>query len=341
MEVAQTGRRITPTGRLILPATAARAAWLEARRSGIGSSDMAAILGLSKYGNELTVFHDKRGNLPLESDDSEPALWGRSLEDNVAREWTRRNRSVTRRVGLVANVDRPWQMCTLDRRVVECPLPERGHEKCALEIKCRSAFKAPMWRKGTPDDVMAQVIHQGDATGYDHLHVAVLVGGNDYRQFTIHMSEHQQLRLDLRAAAEDLWVNHVLANRPPVLNGSEDPGPLLDLYQRLHPDREGAVRLDRDTDAQDALHEYVTAAAAERDAKRAKEVAKAKLIGALGDARVALAGDRLLYSMEPRSKQWTDVRRLAEEYPEAYAECVEDRGHDQLTIPTMTRKEYA
>ena len=43
------GRRVTPTGRLILPATADRADWLTARRSGIGSSDVPAILGLVDY----------------------------------------------------------------------------------------------------------------------------------------------------------------------------------------------------------------------------------------------------------------------------------------------------
>jgi hypothetical protein len=114
-----------PTGRLILPADADRDAWLTARRGGLGSSDIAAILGISRYGNALSVWHDKTGGLPLESDDSEPALWGRHRGDGIAREWARRNRSVVRRVGLVANIDRPWQMCTLDRRVLECPLADR------------------------------------------------------------------------------------------------------------------------------------------------------------------------------------------------------------------------
>ena len=35
------GRRVTPTGRLILPADADRAKWLQARRSGIGTVRMS------------------------------------------------------------------------------------------------------------------------------------------------------------------------------------------------------------------------------------------------------------------------------------------------------------
>lgn len=336
---APTGRRVTPTGRLILPATADRLDWLEARRRGIGSSDMAAILGLSKYGNELTVYYDKRGILPLESDDSEPAYWGRANEGSVADRWTMANRTVVRRVGLIANIERPWQMTTLDRRVLECPLPAHDREKCAVEVKCRDKMKAPMWRKGVPDDVLAQTLHQIDVCGFDHLHVALCIGGNDYRQFTVHRSEHEQLLLDLRAAGEDLW-NHVLAEQPPILTGEEDPGPLLDLYRRLHPNREGLIHMDRDFDTQGAMYDYIAAAQREADAKKAKEQAKAVLIGALGSNQAAYAGDKLFFSMEPTAREHCDVKKLAEHYPEAYAVCVEDRASDRLNIPAAVRKEY-
>lgn len=339
LDVPQAGRRVTPTGRLVLPATADRRAWLEARRRGIGSSDVAAILGLSKYGNELAVYHDKRGTLPLESDDSEPAYWGRVDEDGVAYRWTTANRSVTRRVGLIANVDRPWQMCTLDRRVLECPLPAHEREKCAVEIKCRDKMKAPMWRKGVPDDVLVQTLHQADVCGYSHMHVALKLGGNDYRQFVVYVEEHKQLVLDLRAAAEDLW-NHIQAGHPPVLTGEEDPGPLLDLYQRLHPNREGLIHMDRDFDTQGAMYDYIAAAQRESEAKKDKDRAKAALVGALGPHQAAYAGEKLFFSLEPTAREYCDVKRLAELYPEAYAACVEDRASDRLNIPTAVRKEY-
>ena len=196
------GRRVTPTGRLILPADADRAAWLTARRSGIGSSDIAAILGISRYGNALSVYHDKTGGLPLESDDSEPALWGRAFEETVAREWARRNRSVVQRVGLLANVEHPHEMCTLDRRVLECPLAD-GREKCAVEIKCRDKMKASQFRAGVADDVLVQTLWQAIVCGFDHVHAAVLIGGNDYRQYVIRVRDHAQLVEDLRVVARN------------------------------------------------------------------------------------------------------------------------------------------
>lgn len=332
------GRRVTPTARLILPATADREQWLTARRRGIGSSDLAAILGLSSYGNELTVYYDKRGELPLENDDSEPALWGRSLEENVAREWARRNRTFGRRVGLVANIDRPWQMCTLDRRILQCPINQG--EQCALEIKCRHQMKAPMWRKGCPDDVLAQTLHQADVCGFDHMHVAVLIGGNDYRQFTVRVADHAQLVLDLRAAAGDLWAR-IQTGRPPVMSADADPGPLLDLYKRLHPERSGTVHIDRDGDAQDALADYLDAGAQESAAKKRKAAAYARMLAALGNAEMAVMGDKPAYSIEQSSKETPDVKRLRERWPEAYEDCVTDKTFDRLSIPSYVRKEHA
>ncbi|RKN61905.1 hypothetical protein D7231_32050 [Streptomyces klenkii] len=335
-----TGRKVTPTGRLILPADADRDTWLNARRQGLGSSDIAAILGISRFGNALSVYYDKTGGLPLESDDSEPALWGRLNEETVAREWARRNRSVVRRVGLVANIDRPWQMCTLDRRVLECPLADGG-ERCAVEIKCRDKMKAPTWRTGCPDDILAQTLWQADVCGYDHIHVAVLIGGNDYRQFVVRTGDHQQLIADLRTAGANAW-QQITQRTPPALAGDADPDVLLALYEQLHPHRDGGfVQIAREEQAHDDLTEYVQAADDETDARKRKTAAKARLVARLGNAEQALDGDRIAYTYEPASREHVDVSRLRAEFPDAYAACVEDRTHRRLNIPTAIRKRYA
>ncbi|WP_407553114.1 YqaJ viral recombinase family protein [Streptomyces sp. Pv4-95] len=333
------GRRVTPTGRLILPADADREVWLTARRQGLGSSDLAAILGISRYGNALSVWHDKTGGLPLEGDDSEPALWGRLNEETVAREWARRNRSVVRRVGLVANVERPWQMCTLDRRVLKCPLADAA-ERCAVEIKCRDKMKASQWRRGCPDDVLAQTLWQADTCGYDHMHVGCLIGGNDYRQFVVRVADHTQLIADLRATGERAW-QQITERRPPVLPHDADPDVLLDLYEQLHPERDGApVVLDRDGDTQDALADYLDAGNDETEAKHRKAIAKAQLIAALGNATEATVFDRRFYSYDEQAREHCDTARLAERWPDAYAECVEDRVSRRLNIPRVIREEH-
>ena len=332
------GRRVTPTGRLILPADADRDAWLHARRNGLGSSDVAAILGISRYGNALSVYHDKTGGLPLDGDDSEPALWGRAFEETVAREWARRNRSVVRRVGLVANTDRPWQMCTLDRRVLECPLAD-GREKCAVEIKCRDKMKAPQFRAGVADDVLVQTLWQADVCGYDHIHAAVLIGGNDYRQYVIRVADHQQLITDLRTAGANAW-RQIVDRRPPTLAGDADPDVLLDLYEQLYRDRSGAVDITRDVDTQNAVADYLDAHQVVAAAEKRKKAAKARILSGLGGAESATVLDRIWVSLDERTKEWADIKRLAERWPDAYADCVEDRTHRQINIPRTVREEH-
>ncbi|MGW6747593.1 YqaJ viral recombinase family nuclease [Streptomyces sp. NPDC055006] len=332
------GRRVTPTGRLILPADADRADWLTARRSGIGSSDIASILGISKYGNALSVWHDKTGGLPLETDDSEPALWGRIDEEGIAREWARRNRSIVRRVGLVANVDRPWQMCTLDRIVLECPLAD-GREKCAVEIKCRDKMKAGQFRKGVADDVLVQTLWQADTCGYDHIHAAVRLGGNDYRQFVVRVADHADLIADLREAGARAW-QQIIERRPPVLSADADPDVLLDLYERLHPDRAGSVDLSRDIDTQDAVADYLDAHNDYVAAEKRKKAAKVRILAGLGDAEEGLVLDRVHVSLGEQHREHCDVKRLAEHWPDAYADCVEDRVSSRLNIPRAVREEH-
>lgn len=335
------GRRVTPTGRLILEHTAPRDVWLDARRKGLGSSDVAKVLNLTGFGTSQQVFHDKLGHLPHDDDFSEPAHFGILFEDPLARDWARRNRTVVEPVGILANESDPWQMCTLDRLCTECPLDRSVRSLCALEVKTRNAFVAKLWKQGPPDDVLAQVLWQILVTGLDHIHVVCLIGGNDYRQYTVRREDHLKLVAYINAEAGRLWHEHILTRREPPLTGEEAPDALIELYGRLHPDRDGVVVLDRDGDAHDAMSEYVEAVATERDAKKKKALAKAKLLATLGTAQAALFQDRPFFSIEQSSKETPDLARLREEFPEAYRACVEDKTHDRIAIPQYVRKEFA
>jgi putative phage-type endonuclease len=321
--------RVTPTGRLILPATADRADWLTARRSGIGSSDVPAILGLVDYTPPLKVYYDKTGH---DIDDAgEAAYWGTVNEENVARRWAMQNRSVIRRIGLVAHVDHPHWMTTLDRRVTECPLAEDERVPCALEVKTRSAFKSAQWHAGAPDDVTAQVLWQIIVNGYEHMHYAVLIGGNEYHQGTVRADQYTDVMADITTAVDKFWFDHVQAEVPPPPTG--DGEALTRLFRRLHPTRSGAVDIDRQDDALDALLDYGTHQRAESAAKKAKAAAKARMIAALGSAQSALIGGERAYSLEPsNAAPKVDFELMAERFPDAYAACVAPNPTERIDI---------
>ncbi|WP_328721778.1 YqaJ viral recombinase family protein [Streptomyces sp. NBC_00247] len=331
------GRRITPTGRLILPATADRADWLTARRSGIGSSDVPAILGLVDYTPPLKVYLDKTGH---DVDDAgEAAYWGTVNEENVARRWAMQSRSVIRRVGLVAHIDHPHRMTTLDRRVTECPLSADEQAPCALEVKTRSAFKGAQWHAGPPDDVLAQILWQIAVNGYEHMHFAVLIGGNEYHQGTVRADQYMDVMADIVIAMDRFWFDHVQAEVPPAVTGDGDA--LVRLFRRLHPTRTGAVDIDRHDDALDALLDYGRHQRAESAAKKAKNAAKARMIAALNSAQTALIGGEHAYSLEPsNAAPRVDLAQLAERWPDAYAACVAPNPTERINIATQFKENF-
>ncbi|MFM9616775.1 YqaJ viral recombinase family protein [Streptomyces turgidiscabies] len=332
------GRRVTPTGRLILPADADRAAWLTARRSGIGSSDVPALLGLIEQKPPIKVYYDKLG---FDVDDAgEAAYWGTANEENVARRWAMQSRSVIRRVGLVAHQDHPHWMTTLDRRVTECPLTEPGDERvpCALEVKTRSAFKSAQWHAGAPDDVTAQVLWQIIVNGYEHMHYAVLIGGNEYHQGVIRADQYTDVMADITTAVDKFWTEHVLAQVEPPISGDGDA--VAKMFRRLHPTRTGSVDVDRHGDALDALYDYGRHQRTEAAAKKAKTAAKGRLIAALGGAQEALIGGERAYSLEPsQAAPKVDYELMAERYPDAYAACVAPNPTERLAIAKQYKGE--
>lgn len=329
-----TARRVTPTARLVLSADAPRAEWLEARRNGIGASDVPAILGVSDYGTPRSVYHDKRGEAV--DDTNEAAHWGTVLEEPVAREWARRNRSVVRRVGLVAHVDDPVMMCTLDRRVTECPLPDSRREQCALEVKCRSAFKANRWHATLPDDIAGQMLWQIAVTGYDHLHYAILVGGNDYRQGVVRRADHEPTIRHIVTACKRYWDEFVAPGVLPAAD-PERGDRELEMYKRMHRNRAGVTQGDFAT-VTEAVLAYVQRQVAESAAAREKKVAQAELMRLLGDHDAVLVDGHVAYEMRPVRRAYADLERLAERYPEAYRDCVADRPGRQLSIDNDFKK---
>ena len=96
----------------------AREDWLKARKSGIGGSDIGAILGLSPFKTPLDVYLDKIGQ-----DDPQPMneamYFGTIMEGIVADEYARRNNRRVQRVNsILRHVDKDWMLANIDRAVV-------------------------------------------------------------------------------------------------------------------------------------------------------------------------------------------------------------------------------
>lgn len=284
--------------------------WYAVRRSGIGSSDIPAILGYSSHRTAAHVWADKLGELPPD-DGSEAARWGHLLEDVVAREWAERRGVVVATAPTVRNVERAHWMASPDRLVAGCP----SAEACGLEVKTRSAWVAGSWREDVPDDVLAQCQWQLLVTGVEHVHVACLVGGQRLVEHLVRPEPAVQAYI--AGEAERLWE----AVRDRVRPRVDSAALLLDLLDRLYPQREGVLEAPRAT--VDVLRQaHRGAAALAKHAKEQQLAVKAEVVALLGEhAELAVDGVTVA-TYRPDTRSRVDLERLRREHPEAYAACV-------------------
>lgn len=213
-----------------------RAAWLEARRTGIGGSDVAAILGISPYRSPLDVYLDKIGAAkPLQ--DNEPMYWGRRLEDVVAHEWQERNgRKVQRINSMIRNTDRTWMLANIDRAIVaqgsRARLDAAGRLVGAdglIECKTASAYAAQDWQGLDGSDALpvyyaAQGMWYIAVTGQDVCEFAALIGGQKFAQRRVERDE-ETIR-GIVEQVEEFWLRHVVAGLPPEPRTAADAAKL-------------------------------------------------------------------------------------------------------------------
>jgi putative phage-type endonuclease len=314
----------TPAGVLLGSPAPKSEEWFAIRRSGITATDLPRILELSQYGNARSVWHEKRGELPRDSD-GEAAHWGNLLEDVVAQEWSRRHGGVpVLPIGLIANAAEPWMLCALDRIVLD-GCPDGGLRRgCALEVKTRSAFVAGKWRDDVPDDVLAQVAWQRRTTGLDHIHIACLLGG---QQLVEHRYDADaELEAYLVESAGAVWQD-VLDGRPPPVDMT---GVLADLLDQLHPNRAGEKDVD-DATARRLLDAHHAARDAEKAAERQKEAARAAVLSELGDAEILTSGGAPIFTYRQQTKQSISVRDLEDNDVELFEQVL---AGDHITQTT-------
>lgn len=194
----------------------ARDEFLNRRRAGIGGSDIAAILGLSKFKTAYDVWLDKRGEAPPQDDGEKPWLyWGAVLEDVVAKEYGLRTGSKVQRVNAqLRHPERDFAVANIDRAVVNPEIAGRVWWKDGrlttdriLECKTANGFAGNLWGEPgsdqVPDAYLCQCQWYLGITGARYADVAVLIGGSDYRTYTIEAMP--DLFADMMTEAEAFW----------------------------------------------------------------------------------------------------------------------------------------
>lgn len=242
-----------------------RVKWLSIRKHGLGGSDIAAVLGLSKFKSPVDVWADKTtDDVPTDDVPSEAAYWGIVQEDIVAKEFQRRTGLKVQRVNyLLRSGDDGWQIANIDRAIINPEISgtvrvvgegqANALGRClttnwGLECKTANAYYADQWGASQLGEIKAgkitsehkipiyyetQVQWYMAVTGLEAFAVAVLIGGNDFRVYWVERDD--ELIEGLTARCHAFWVDHVLTKVPPEVTVAED-------VKKLFPNDNGDMR---------------------------------------------------------------------------------------------------
>ena len=293
-----------------------REAWLEQRRHGVGGSDVAAIMGFSAFRGPYAVWAEKTGRLVPEDISDKPAVhWGNVLEPIVAGEYRSRHpdRRVRRVNAVCRSISRPWAQASLDFEVHD---PELGWG--VLEIKTAGLRREGDWEEGVPLYYQTQVAHYLSVTGRKYADVAVLIGGQEYREYRVMRDEEDVSAVE--EAVDEFWHSYVEADVEPRITGARDDGAAV---LSAHPGGEGEGYSD-------VTPEMAEFREASRDRARADERYREA-----SNAMKRLIGDRSAIDTPDGRFSWVraksdrfDMRRFREERPDVYEAYVVESERD-------------
>ena len=193
-------------------------AWRRERMTGLGGSDSAAVLGLSPWKNATDVYMERVG-LVDGPEENERMRWGTVLEEPIADEYRKRTGCKFCRLdnAIARHPQHNWMLASPDRLIY-------GTKK-GLEVKTaggRAAYATdedgnPLWGDEGTDQVpiyyLMQCQHYLAVTGFEEWDLAVLIGGQDFRVYTI--KPDKDLHANMIETLSQFWHEHVLAKVPP------------------------------------------------------------------------------------------------------------------------------
>lgn len=251
--------------------------WWAARETGLGGSEIAAVMGFSPWVSRFTLWHRKAG-LVGEEADNKGMSWGRRLEDVIAEKFEEDHPDFrTEFTGTWRSVARPWQLANPDRLI---RLPDGT---CAvLEVKTAHAMDGWKWGKPGSDDIpvyyRSQCLWYMDTLGLSECYLIVLIGGNDDREYLIpyHAGDAQLLR-----DAGKEFLDSVAAEARPPIDGSDNT---YQTVRELHPDIDGT---EKEIDPELAAM-YRSSCVRLDDAKYEKQTYATQVLDVMGTAQYAV-----------------------------------------------------
>lgn len=297
------------------------------RLTGLGGSDLGAILGLNPYRTPHDVWLEKTRRHTPEVDGIH-LRHGQWNEQFIADEYTRATGLRTQRYNAMLRHPEAPLIGHVDRLVIPEGAKTASYKSeirtdLGLECKTASAFAAgrdsewgPAGTDQVPQGYLLQIAGYQALTGCERWDLAALIGNSDLRIY--HFTRDRELESYLLEEASRWWRDYVVADTPPP------PSSELEARQRWPGHTPGKV-----LDADPTLYTDLTMLARLKAEIRAKEkeeqALKDRILPALADAEVvAWAGKEIMTYRANKASDKTDWKALADELLRGFAP--EDRA---------------
>lgn len=281
-----------------------REAWLEARRSAVGASDVPAVLNLSPYKSRYALWLEKAGLVSEEWTPSEAVTWGLRLEASILEGYAADSgRSLVSRQKKHHIYRAAKAKClAASPDAIQRNGTDRGPG--VVQVKNVGAHNRPDWSNGPPLHVQVQVQQELLCTGLEWGTIVALFGGSELRYWDVERHAGAQERIVAEGLA--FW-RLVETKEPPAIDSSNVTAETL---ARQFPRAiEGtAVELPEAADLWD--RKLQQAKRIIDRAETAKRHYESQLKAALGDAETGLLpfGGRYTWKTQRREEAAREAR---------------------------------
>ena len=184
---------------------------LENRKSGIGGSDVAAIMGLSNFKSSHDVYLEKIG-VENKVIDNERLYMGRSLEPFIVNEFEKRtDKKVILPEDTFRHPDHKFMIANVDGILAD--------ESAILECKtCSTYAENKFGQEGTddiPNEYLLQCAHYCCVLNKDIAYIAVLIGVEKFKIYKY--IRNKSFEEKMIAIEKEFWNAHVIPQCPPPL----------------------------------------------------------------------------------------------------------------------------
>jgi putative phage-type endonuclease len=291
---------------------------------GIGASEIAAVAGLNPFASPWDVYLRKTGQAP-DIEETAPMEWGNRLEPAIRKAYADHSQlTVLVPTTSIFRSDVRWARATPDGVVFTAEpandvatsiinptigeaVPASGADRI-LQIKNVGAWVEKSWDDAPPAYVQLQEQWELFVTGLARADVAVLIGGNDFRVYTIHRDD--KMITDLVSIADAFW-RRVEARTPPPIDESDA---CKEHFERAFT-KSTKVEMVADEELEAAIAKWKELHAeekrVERELKQVRNIVRASLAGAQADRVKSAHGTPYLINPQPKpDTNWQLVAEL-------------------------------